>query len=372
MNIDGKISVVGSTNGSANVVSIVGNTPGIKGNKGDAATIDVGSTTTGLPGTSASVTNVGTTSSAVLNFVIPAGQSIKEIVKKSGTGAAGTDDVYSVKITDNSEIGTFSVHNGADGQGTGDMNKSTYDSNSDGIVNSADKLSNGTYSMEMPTLTKNEVVASVSNILTKTSQLDNDSNFVSDSSYVHTDNNFTTDLKTQIGTNTTNIDTLAKVSTNNNSFINLLANDTSGKYYCTLTKTLTSGDIIKFHIDSDSISSQYSEYNQSYLWISCDGGTTYYRVKFGNIYQTQLSYINKNIEVYFDGSCFNITFDCMLMAIMEVLGLNVNTFSESSTYGVGTYVTFGGRLWKCSSAVTTAGAWTGSTNWTQSYLFKFN
>src|SRR5574344_552413 len=105
MNIDGKISVVGSTNGSANVVSIVGNTPGIKGNKGDAATIDV-----------------GTTSSAVLNFVIPAGQSIKEIVKKSGTGAAGTDDVYSVKITDNSEIGTFSVHNGADGQGTGDMN----------------------------------------------------------------------------------------------------------------------------------------------------------------------------------------------------------------------------------------------------------
>ena len=37
------------------------------------ATITVGATTTGLPGTSAAVTNVGTAQNAVLNFVIPAG-----------------------------------------------------------------------------------------------------------------------------------------------------------------------------------------------------------------------------------------------------------------------------------------------------------
>ena len=37
------------------------------------ATITVGATTTGLPGTDATVTNVGTAQSAVLNFVIPAG-----------------------------------------------------------------------------------------------------------------------------------------------------------------------------------------------------------------------------------------------------------------------------------------------------------
>ena len=52
---------------------------GTQGNKGDAATVDVGTTTTGNPGTNASVTNAGTTSAAVFNFTIPRG----------ATGAAG-------------------------------------------------------------------------------------------------------------------------------------------------------------------------------------------------------------------------------------------------------------------------------------------
>ena len=53
---------------------------GIKGENGSAATITVGSVTTGEPGTQASVTNAGTTSAAQLNFVIPRG----------ATGAQGT------------------------------------------------------------------------------------------------------------------------------------------------------------------------------------------------------------------------------------------------------------------------------------------
>ena len=40
-------------------------------------------------------------------------------------------------------------------------------------------------------------------------------------------------------------------------------------------------------------------------------------------------------------------------------------FSSSSTYFVGDYVTYLGRLYKCTTAVTTAGSWTGSTNWTE-------
>lgn len=61
---------------------------GPKGDKGDpgeqgpAATINVGSTTTGEPGTEATVQNAGTTSAAILNFTIPRGQ-------KGDTGAAG-------------------------------------------------------------------------------------------------------------------------------------------------------------------------------------------------------------------------------------------------------------------------------------------
>jgi lysophospholipase L1-like esterase len=46
---------------------------GNTGNTGSAATVTVGTVTTGEPGTDASVTNSGTTSAAVLNFVIPRG-----------------------------------------------------------------------------------------------------------------------------------------------------------------------------------------------------------------------------------------------------------------------------------------------------------
>lgn len=57
------------------------------GEKGDAATVDVGTTTTGEPGTNANVVNVGTTSEAVLNFTIPRGDK----GEKGDTGPAGAD-----------------------------------------------------------------------------------------------------------------------------------------------------------------------------------------------------------------------------------------------------------------------------------------
>lgn len=47
----------------------------VAGPAGAAATVAVGSTTTGAPGTDASVVNVGTTSAAILDFTIPRGQS---------------------------------------------------------------------------------------------------------------------------------------------------------------------------------------------------------------------------------------------------------------------------------------------------------
>lgn len=55
---------------------------GPKGEPGTAATITVGTVTTGAAGSDATVTNAGTTSAAILNFVIPQGQ-------KGDTGAAG-------------------------------------------------------------------------------------------------------------------------------------------------------------------------------------------------------------------------------------------------------------------------------------------
>lgn len=55
---------------------------GGQGPAGPAATITVGTVTTGAPGSSASVVNAGTTSAAVLNFTIPAGAT-------GATGPAG-------------------------------------------------------------------------------------------------------------------------------------------------------------------------------------------------------------------------------------------------------------------------------------------
>lgn len=50
------------------------NIKGVKGDAGTAATITIGSVTTGEPGTNASVTNSGTSSAAVLDFVLPKGK----------------------------------------------------------------------------------------------------------------------------------------------------------------------------------------------------------------------------------------------------------------------------------------------------------
>jgi hypothetical protein len=64
-------------------VSVVGE-QGIPGSNGLAATITVGSTTTGEPGSSAQVSNIGTPSNAVFNFTIPRGPA-------GPTGASGTN-----------------------------------------------------------------------------------------------------------------------------------------------------------------------------------------------------------------------------------------------------------------------------------------
>lgn len=47
-------------------------------------------------------------------------------------------------------------------------------------------------------------------------------------------------------------------------------------------------------------------------------------------------------------------------ALRHILGLDVDTFSTTSTYAVGDYVVYNGKLWKCTTAVSSAGAWTGN------------
>lgn len=109
---------------------------GDKGDKGNAATIDVGTVATGLPGTNASVTNSGTIHDAILDFTIPRGdkgeqgiqgiqgpQGIQGIQGETGNGIAnisktstsGLIDTYTITFT-NGNTTTFQVTNGNDGQ----------------------------------------------------------------------------------------------------------------------------------------------------------------------------------------------------------------------------------------------------------------
>lgn len=66
---------------------------GDKGDTGDAATIAVGTTTTTAPGTSATVTNVGTSEAAIFDFGIPRGAGVNAggTVGQFLTKASGTD-----------------------------------------------------------------------------------------------------------------------------------------------------------------------------------------------------------------------------------------------------------------------------------------
>ena len=97
------------------------NYKGIKGDTGDNATADAGTTTTLAPGQPATVTNVGTTSDAVFNFGIPQGEKgdtgvgITSIVK---TSTLGLVDTYTITYDDTTTT-TFNVTNGAKGD-TGD------------------------------------------------------------------------------------------------------------------------------------------------------------------------------------------------------------------------------------------------------------
>lgn len=77
--------------------------------EGIAATIEVGTVTTGAAGTNASVTNVGTEQRAVLNFVIPRGDTGAS--GEQGSAGVGFDDADQLSINDG-EINITADDNG--------------------------------------------------------------------------------------------------------------------------------------------------------------------------------------------------------------------------------------------------------------------
>lgn len=84
---------------------------GDKGDTGAGATVTAGTTTTGNPGTNASVTNIGTTKDAVFNFTIPRGDTGNGIESIYLTGTSGAVKTYTILFTDGTTT-TFDVTDG--------------------------------------------------------------------------------------------------------------------------------------------------------------------------------------------------------------------------------------------------------------------
>jgi len=88
--------------------------------KGDSGTIQIGIVTTGETGVAASVTNSGTSSSAILNFTLPKGNtgtSASITIGTVTTGAPGSAATVINSGTSSSAILDFTIPSGADGGG---------------------------------------------------------------------------------------------------------------------------------------------------------------------------------------------------------------------------------------------------------------
>lgn len=100
--------------------SVIG-AKGDPGEKGDAATIVIGNVTTGAPGSNASVTNVGTSNNAILDIVIPRGD----------TGAMPTID-NEITNTSNNPVSSSAIYKALDYKSDKDHNHLYAGSNSPG------------------------------------------------------------------------------------------------------------------------------------------------------------------------------------------------------------------------------------------------
>lgn len=121
------VSKVGDT-ATISITDINGTTTttisdGTDGVDGAAATIAVGTVTTGLPTDPASVTNVGTSSEAIFDFTIPKGNTGDTgatgngIINTEKVSTVGLVDTYHINYT-NGNYDTFTVTNGQNGTGS--------------------------------------------------------------------------------------------------------------------------------------------------------------------------------------------------------------------------------------------------------------
>ena len=149
---DGSVWInIGSLQGPQGVQGI----QGVQGTQGNGIASVVKTDTTGLVDTyTVTMTDTSTSTFVVTNGLDGTnGVDVDHISKTSGTGAGGTIDVYTVwgDVGETINLGAFTVYNGTDGTGAGDMLKATYDTNNSGVVDNAEKVNGLTVETAVPT-----------------------------------------------------------------------------------------------------------------------------------------------------------------------------------------------------------------------------
>ena len=149
---------------------------------------------------------------------------------------------------------------------------------------------------------------------------------------------------------------------------------TNADVYVNIGNTLASGMII--HIIFPTIAST------SDLTFSIDNGTTKKNVQCSgvNVIGTYVS--GKSLDLTYDGTYWQISDICSLESRLTtaegeidtaqsdinnaeaVIGNETDTYSASSTYALGSLVIYNNLLYKCTTAITVAEAWT-IAHWTQ-------
>lgn len=231
---------------------------------------------------------------------------------KGDTGAAGQDgqDGYSptvetsksgktttITITDVNGTHVAEIKDGEDGSSSGDMLKSVYDTNNNGIVDNAEKVNNHTVEKDVPSnavFTDTTYSAgtgisinnnTISNTITKTSDISNDSGFITKE--VNNLTNYT--LKTSTGS-------LIDLEVNSSTYVvTLTLKDVDGNTIST--------DSIDLPLESVVVSGSFDSVNKKIVLTLQNGNTI--DIPVGDLVaglQTEITSSNKIASDYVDDS----------------------------------------------------------------------
>lgn len=307
--------------------------PGADGQDGAAATITIGTVSTGAAGTSASVTNSGTSSAAVLNFIIPQGAA----------GANGTNGTNGQDGQDGQD--------GADGQDGYSPTATVSKSGSIATISITDK--NGTTTTTVVDGENAEVVLVNSPNYTIPDEGDPD-NWFNRPAMGTSDNQKLISLALNFqallaGSNTFVNKEVYLVTPNDN-----LARLTGVNFNVYDEYTDITYDTVFVFEESDTLPYQ----------------TVYYKIMCENISVGGYSWYISAVEC-------NLFTDIVIPYITQIYPTqntykmsNISEYSSSSTYALGSYVYYENLIYKCTTAIPVAENWN-TNHWTQKTYMEY-